>query len=163
MACFSCSNCFNSNHEKLGKFFDSKTKQGRKPLLILIFNTILNLDKTYSDYCFCKNQWQCFICAAAACFKDCQYGVYQHSLEFNSSNLVLVDQLLVLKKFLPRNDQFVSNLINNPFYYSCDNWFWAKNQFFSIEQCLIKWESTIEHLNRTNSRHYIKKWINCWL
>ena len=46
MACFSCSNCFNSNHEKLGKLFDSKTKQGRKPLLILIFNIILNLNKT---------------------------------------------------------------------------------------------------------------------
>lgn len=110
MATFNCVNCFNSNPQKIDELFNEIMNQGRKPLLVLILNIILNIEKQYSYYCFCKNQHQCLICATAASFKGVQYGLYQHSHEFNETNLVLVDLCLVLKNLIERDDHFVCSL-----------------------------------------------------
>lgn len=156
-ACFNCNNCFNSNPAKLEELFKIAVNQGRKPFLIMILNIILNIEKTYSYYCFCKNKRQCLICATASSFKDVQYGLYQHSLDFNQSNLIVVDLHLALKEILPENNHFVCSVINNKFYYSCDNWFSGKKTVFTIEQCLSKWENTIDHLKKTCNRNQFKK------
>ena len=79
---------------------------------------------------FLSRQRQCIICAAGASFKDTQYGLYQHSRDFKSNNLVVNDLHLVLKQVIVQNNHFVCSLINNKFYYSADNWFSGKRLFF---------------------------------
>lgn len=157
--CFHCMNCFNSNPKNLGELFQFAANQGRKNFLIFILNIILNIEKTYNYYCFCKNKRRCLICAAATSFKDVQYGLYQHCLNFNKSNLVVVDLHIALKEIIKENNHFVCNVINNKYYYSCDNWFSGKKAVFSVDQCLIKWENTIEQLRKKKSQK--KKWANC--
>ena len=137
-ACFNCNNCFSPNPAKLEELFKIAVNQGRKPFLIMILNIILNIEKTCSYYCFCKNKRQCLICATASSFKDVQYGLYQHSLDFNQSNLVVVDLHSALKEILEENNHFVCSVINNKFYYSSDNWFSGEKTVFTIEQCLSK-------------------------
>ena len=48
MATFNCANCFNSNPQKIDELFNEIINQGRKPLLVLILNIILNIEKQYS-------------------------------------------------------------------------------------------------------------------
>lgn len=125
---FNCMNCFNSNPTKLGELFEFAANQGRKNFLIFILNIILNIEKTYNYYCFCKNKRQCLVCATATSFKDVQYGLHQHCLNFNKSNLVVVDLHIALNEILKENNHFVCNVINNKYYYSCDNWFSGKKK-----------------------------------
>ena len=155
--CFNCINCFNSNSKKLGELFQFTVNQGRKDFLIFILNIILNIEKTYGYYCFCKNKRQCLICATAASFRDVQYSLYQDSLNFNKSNLVVVDVHNALKEIIKENNHFVCKVINNKYYYSCDNWFSGKKAVFSIDQCLTKWENTIERESKSPKI----KWTNC--
>ena len=110
------SSCFNSNPSKLEELFNTAANQGRKPFLKLILN-ILNTEKTHSYYCFCKNKrQQCLICATASTFRGTQYGLYQHSLDIDKSNLIVVSDLqMTLKEILRENNHFVCTLINNKF------------------------------------------------
>ena len=56
-----CSNCFNSNVEKLKKLFREKTNEGRVPLLTLILTIVLNIPKMSPYYCFCEYKKRCFV------------------------------------------------------------------------------------------------------
>ena len=157
MASFACSNCFNSNPEKIDELFKQKSKEGRKLFLVFILNIILNIQKTYQYYCFYQDKKQCIICAAGASFKDTQYGLYQHSRDFKSNNLVVNGLHLFLKQVIVQNNHFVCSLLSNKFYYSAYNWFSGKKAVFTIEYCLKKWEYYPKQFDKETNEHYYKK------
>ena len=138
--CSNCTNCFNSNSKKLSDFFEEAS------LIIFILNIVMNIEKTYGYYCSCKNQNQFLVCATATSFRDIQFGIYQHCLNFNRSSLVVVDLHCALKEKLKEKNHFVCNIINNRYFYSCNNWFSGRKSIYSIDFCLEKWENAIESL-----------------
>ena len=154
MASFACSNCFNVNPQKLDELFNQKSKEERKPFLVFIINIILNIQKTYQYYCFCQDKRECLICAIGASFKDTQYGLYQHSRDFNSDSLVVKDLHTVLIQAIMQNNHFVCSLLNTKFYYSADNWFSGKKAAFLIERYLEKWEYYLKQFGKASNKHY---------
>ena len=127
---FSCSNCFNSDPEKLDVLFKEKSDEGRKSLLIMILTVALNIEKMFQYYCFCHDKMQCAICAASEKFKGAHYLFYQNSLNFNKDNKIVADLLKVLKEISFRNNHFVCGLINHKYYYTSQNWFSGKKSSF---------------------------------
>lgn len=72
-------------------------------------------------------------------------------MDFNKSNLVVVDLHIALSEILKENNCFVCNLINNKYYYTFDNWFSGKKQVFTIAHFLAKW-GNIVHQMKKNGR-----------
>ena len=107
-----CSNCFNSNQEKLKIFFREKTDEGRVQLLTLVLTVILNIPKMAPYYCFCEYKKRCLVCTCASHFKNVQYGLYQHSIEFSPFNLLIADLVLWLSTICDFNSHFVCTIIN---------------------------------------------------
>ena len=121
-----CSNCFNFHQEKLKRFFREKTDEGRVQLLTLVLTVILNIPKMALYYCFCEYKKRCLVCSCASHFKNVQYGLYQHSIEFSPSNLLIADLVSCLLTICDFNSHFVCVIINTKFYYCAENWFSGK-------------------------------------
>ena len=98
MAQFSCSNCINSDPEKLDVLFKEKSDEGRKSLLIMILTVVSNIEKMFQYYCFCHDKMQGAICTAGEKFKGAHYLFYQNSLNFYKDNQIVADLLKVLKE-----------------------------------------------------------------
>ena len=113
-----CSNCFNSNVEKLKKLFREKTDEGRVPLLTLILTII---PKMTPYYCFCEYKKRCLVCTIVSHFKNVGYGLYQHSTEFCPANLIVPDLLSCLSSICQFNSRFVCATVNTKYYYTAEN------------------------------------------
>ena len=107
-----CSNCFSSNQEKLKIFFREKTDEGRVQLLTLVLTVIHNISKMAPYYCFNEYKKRCLVCTCASHFKNVQYGLYQHSIEFSPLNLLIADLVLWLSTICDFNSHFVCKIIN---------------------------------------------------
>ena len=118
-ACSTCKSCFNSNPKKLDEVFEIAMKK-RQDLVVFILNIFLNMEKCYMFYCTCKNQKLRLVCEVTVSFKDIQYGIYQHSLNFKRIALVTSLQSR-LREIIKENNHFVCNIINQKIFYVHEN------------------------------------------
>ena len=131
----SCHNCFKDDaesFEQAARYF-----RGRRSLVILLPNVVLNIRDFWERYCYCEQvSIQCSACQFWAVYLNNDYNIYENSFEISQAHLQKFNETAHL----------ACELINRKFYYSHRNWFDGKIERFYLPYCLDIYEN-----NKINS------------
>ena len=152
-----CENCYLFDEFKLYSkvgFFET-----RQEMVIFMLNTILNIQKYFSDFCKCDGHSICLLCNIGEVFnKDLTDKIYKNCLDFNLMSNIKENLHVQLNNLLESsndNDHFFCKILNEDYYYEHGaGMFTGKPINISVRTAYLQWEKTKTE-NIVNNDSYV--------
>ena len=129
-----CKNCFLFDEEKLENAFNQF--EDRHSLVLFI----LNIQEIWLDICKCDGENVCLACQSNICYREYQYNIYEHCLNFDFLSKVKENLYHNLFKMVPTFIHFLCKIINRKYQYTFKYWFTSEDIKYDLNVCLANFE-----------------------
>ena len=115
MSLVTCDRCFLPDVQKIHEMFFQY--DSRRKLALFLLNVILNIQKSYKEYCICQENVICNRCISATVFSGEQCALFKNCLDFEYLYKIRAKLHASMMFLLAKKTHFVCTIIGHHFYF----------------------------------------------